>query len=363
MSQIYKPSAGGGGSSIQTIDGDVGSVTGATIELYANHGSANCGSTILFNAASATELDLVVNDNNFSILLGENAGNSTITGTNNVGIGVASLSSLTTGSQNAVCGFATGTAITTGQNNSILGWAAGNQLTTGFYNIILGFTAGQSYTSSESSNILINNLGVVGESNTTRIGTQGSSAAQQNACFVAGIVGNTVSNAELVTVNSSTGQLGVANLGSRYSASYYLNTSVTNVTGDSTQYQIVLDTAIFDPSSAYNTGTGVFTAPVTGNYMVTYTFTMTNVLVANNNLLALVLNQTNSKQYVGNVNNPYPITESGVVGFSASCIVPATAGDTITLQLIVGGGTKTIGLFGAGGGPGLFTTATFYLLT
>ncbi len=41
----------GGGSGISTIDGDSGSVTGSTIDLYANSGSASCGSSVSFTAA------------------------------------------------------------------------------------------------------------------------------------------------------------------------------------------------------------------------------------------------------------------------------------------------------------------------
>ena len=55
------------------------------------------------------------------------------------------------------------------------------------------------------------NAGVASESNVTRIGTQGAGNGQQNECFIAGIVGVTVSNIQSVVINSSTGQLGVSN--------------------------------------------------------------------------------------------------------------------------------------------------------
>ncbi len=51
-------------------------------------------------------------------------------------------------------------------------------------------------------------MGVVAETNVIRIGTQGASSAQQNSCFIAGIAGVTTSNSEMVTIDTTTGELG-----------------------------------------------------------------------------------------------------------------------------------------------------------
>lgn len=85
-------------------------------------------------------------------------------------------------------------------------------VTSGGYNTALGHQSGISLTGTDSSNILITNSGTVGDNNTIRIGTQGSGNQQQNKCFIAGIVGVTTSNSQLVTIDSSTGQLGVTDL-------------------------------------------------------------------------------------------------------------------------------------------------------
>jgi hypothetical protein len=82
-------------------------------------------------------------------------------------------------------------------------------LQTGSFNVALGAASGSSYIGAETSNIVISNAGVIGESNTIHIGTQGTGNGQQNTCFIAGIVGVTVANAEMVTINTATGQLGV----------------------------------------------------------------------------------------------------------------------------------------------------------
>lgn len=48
----------------------------------------------------------------------------------------------------------------------------------------------------------------------------------------------------------------------------YLNTGVSNVTGDATVYTIIFDTEVFDIGSNFNLGTSTFTAPVTGKYLL-----------------------------------------------------------------------------------------------
>jgi hypothetical protein len=42
----------------------------------------------------------------------------------------------------------------------------------------------------------------------------------------------------------------------------------TNVSGNNTLYTIIFDTEDFDQNSDFNTGTGIFTAPITGRYLL-----------------------------------------------------------------------------------------------
>ena len=219
--QLGSAATGGG---IVTIDGDSGSITGTTVKIYANTASTNCGSSVKF-VNSGTTSTLNVTDANDNVIIGSGSGNSSISGTANsflgfdvapsltsgsanVGIGAGSLNSVTMGGHNVVVGENSLALLSSGNFNSALGQSAGGSLTTGQYNTFLGYNSGQAYTSSESSNILIGNNGVISESNTIRIGTQGSSSAQQNTCYVAGIAGVSVSNLNYVTINTSTGQLG-----------------------------------------------------------------------------------------------------------------------------------------------------------
>jgi hypothetical protein len=81
--------------------------------------------------------------------------------------------------------------------------------TTGSTNIALGYQAGYSLTTG-GNNVDIGNLGVAGESNTIRIGKQGT----QTATFIAGIFASTSAGDAVVV--SNTGKLGIAVSSARY---------------------------------------------------------------------------------------------------------------------------------------------------
>jgi len=184
-------------TAITTITGDSGSVTGTTVDIFANHGSANCGSSVSFTAASATEMDLVIEDGNGNIILGNGAGNGSITGIDNFGVGSVFFD-LTSGSNNCAFGF----------NNL-------NAITSGSHNTSLGFASGSSYTSTESSNILLNNIGVLGESNALHIGSgTGTGTSQLNSAFISGIQGIAVTGAPVLV--SASDQLGVTVSSAKY---------------------------------------------------------------------------------------------------------------------------------------------------
>jgi hypothetical protein len=158
---------------------------------------ATSGSSVTFTGATANTLKLNVTDALANTIIGNSAGNTSISGDNNTALGFSALNALTLGSDNTAIGESSLAAVLTGSNN-----------------IAIGQLSGDNYIGAESSNILIGNLGTAAESNTIRIGTQGSGAGQQNRAFIAGIAGVTVSNENLVTINTATGQLGsIANSG------------------------------------------------------------------------------------------------------------------------------------------------------
>ena len=69
-------SGGGGGSAITTIDGDVGSITGSTVTIYADNAANAAGSSVKF-INSGTISTLQLSDANENTMIGKNSGNAT----------------------------------------------------------------------------------------------------------------------------------------------------------------------------------------------------------------------------------------------------------------------------------------------
>lgn len=178
--------------------GSIGTIKFGGARWISNNGTGN---TFVGGDAGSTGAGAA-----FNTMLGGLSGN-VISGGGNCSVGYLSLSSLNNGSGNNAFGYA----------------ALENMLTTGSYNIAIGYQSGISYTTSESSNILLSNSGTIAESNTIRIGTQGAGAGQQNTCFIAGIASVAVSNTNMVTIDTTTGQLG----------SQAVPSSSITITGDS----------------------------------------------------------------------------------------------------------------------------------
>ena len=200
----YYETGSGPGSGITSIAGDTGSITGANVTIYANQATNNSGASVFFTN-SGTVSTLNTTDNLDNTFLGKDSGNTTLSGGNNGGFGVLTLSSLTIGDSNTATGSTSQNSLTTGLRNTSDGVLSLQNLVSGNDNTALGYTAGQAYTGSESNNICIGSgvTGTVGENNVTRIGN-GSTAE----CFIQGIASVTTSNSQTVTIDTATGQLG-----------------------------------------------------------------------------------------------------------------------------------------------------------
>lgn len=215
-----------GSADIHTIDGDSGSITGTTVTVYANNAALNSGSSVSF-VNSGTVSTLNVTDNNSNTIIGLNSGvlsNSAIQcvslGANTltsitddqflVAIGYSALQFANDSEKNVAIGSYSLNTLVSGGDNTAIGDRCGLNLASGNFNVLFGSSTAVNYTGTESSNIIICNPGVLGESNVMRLGTSGSSNFQVSTTFIAGINGNTLSGTPLmVTIDSSTDQLGV----------------------------------------------------------------------------------------------------------------------------------------------------------
>ncbi len=115
-------------------------------------------------------------------------------------------------------------------------------------------------------------------------------------------------------------------------------TTVTDVTGDGTNYTLLWDLEIFDVGG--NLTTGVFTAPVTGRYLLSYnilvqqavaTMGRTSAFVTSNRIIRC----TSDGQFTGN--NEY----------STCVICDMDASDTCTVTVALSGGTKVVDVYGS----------------
>lgn len=198
--------AGGGGGGITTIDGDSGSATGATVTFTTNE-LAN--TTAQFTGSGAT-ISLSFADANLNLIIGEDSSASTLTSaTSNVGFGYTAFNKLQSGNSNVGVGYAAFHELISGNMNCGFGQQPLYFLTSGSYNTAIGaYQTGINYAGSESSNILLQHPGVVGESHVMRLGETGSGDHQVNTTYIAGIAGVSVSNTQMVTIDSTTGQMG-----------------------------------------------------------------------------------------------------------------------------------------------------------
>lgn len=242
----------GGGISVEHLTGNSGGQLNPDGSNNFNILTAN--STVKFAGSGST----LTQDFGISNLVLGSSLPSLTTGIRNIGLGESNLNAVTSGQGNTAIGWNAGLVLNTGSDNTLIGFDAGagllgaalntfvggisgrnvttgtgntaigygslQNLMTGINNVVVGSGAvtGSAYNGAETANILIAASGTAGESNTIRIGIQGSANTQQNQCFIAGIVGVTNSNAQAVTIDSTSGQLGVTSAASSKTTIYNL---------------------------------------------------------------------------------------------------------------------------------------------
>jgi hypothetical protein len=89
-----------------------------------------------------------------SFFIGTQAGNGTLTGVDNVGIGYQCLHAITTANRATAQGYQAGAALTQGNDNTFFGYHAGNAVTTGLGNVLIGSQAGVLITTASDNTIV-----------------------------------------------------------------------------------------------------------------------------------------------------------------------------------------------------------------
>lgn len=197
MSQILSTNSSGGGGNITTIE------TANATPQFVTVGSVSTVDFGIDNLLLGS--DGAITSGTDNVGYGQLALAAITSGIRNTGIGFSALADTTSGNRNIGLGAETLGLLTSGTFNIAIGDAAGDSLRTGTQNVLIGTNAGTNYTGAESNNILIgyNVVGTLGDDNTIQIGN-GSSTT----CFIQGIASVVVSNLNVVTINTATGQLG-----------------------------------------------------------------------------------------------------------------------------------------------------------
>jgi hypothetical protein len=299
-------SGGSGGSGITTLAGDVGSATGSTVNVITGFTAGPYANGTPSFTGSGNTLQLSFSDANSNIGIGLNAlaGAAAESASANIAIGNNAASNINGGGENNIfIGDGSGGSVTSSSFNQGIGVASLSSLLGGQNNIAIGFLSGSNLTGVESSNIYLNSLGVVGESNVLRIG--GGSTLQLNQAFIGGIEGvNVGSVAQVVSISGN--QLG---------------------------------------STILTAGSGVTITPGAGTITIASTGGGSGALV-------LIQTQTASSQtaltfttgITGTYNNYQLITDS---------LVPATTPSSFNLQISIDGGATYISTNYAGGLNGM----------
>lgn len=129
----------------------------------------------------------------------------------------------------------------------------------------------------------------------------------------------------------------------------YLANTASNVTGDFSTFTFIPDTIIFDRTSNYNTGTGLFTAPTTGIYsfqgLISFNDPGSLILFFSTTLF---VTGTSAYSYIVSNISAVPGTGYDTIATQWSLTVAMTAGDTAHIESIGGNAaiTKTMSALG-----------------
>jgi hypothetical protein len=142
--------------------------------------------------------------------------------------------------------------------------------------------------------------------------------------------------------------------------SAYVSAQQNNVTGNAVQYTIIFDSVTSNPGGNYNVATGVFTAPVTGNYMFTTMVSLNNFDGSETRAIFDLTTTTTDYRFF----DVSPIPGPGIeLIYSGSTLTRMTAGDTAYVFIRIFSGAQTVGVEG-GALPGrTYTTFNGYYVS
>lgn len=134
--------------------------------------------------------------------------------------------------------------------------------------------------------------------------------------------------------------------------SAYVTDTISNVTGDATDYTVVFGTEIFDQAGNFD-GTSTFTAPVTGKYLLTARILLGGILNTHNvSQLTIVTSNRTYESW----KHPYNCADANpYLTFEMTCFADMDAADTAKVKILISGGTKVVDVLGGGSAYSIFS--------
>lgn len=160
---------------------------------------------------------------------------------------------------------------------------------------------------------------------------------------------NSASDAYIIAASSALGTTNVMSASTAGEINYplqpaflaFLTSNVTNKTGDGTVYTQVLTSEGFDQNGDYD-GTSTFTAPVSGKYYLACANLLNNLGAGHTGGNTTIV--TSNRSFTGKFANYGVIRNSGTqLNTPLAVYADMDAADTAIINVVVSGGTKTVG--------------------
>lgn len=124
-----------------------------------------------------------------------------------------------------------------------------------------------------------------------------------------------------------------------------VESTISNVTGDATEYTIVWDAEPFDQNGDFD-GTSTFTAPVTGRYRFESSIVMDDLAAAHDRSAMRIV--TSNRSYVSQ-NSPGTCKDANdEYSEYITALTDMDAADTAYIIIVVSDGTKVVDILGGG---------------